>query len=826
MTAAAPDRDEALRWSVPHGPTDLEVQMLAPLLLRTPGFPAALLGPLADTGLLSLAQQAHTLAAQEEEARRQFMEELWPVLRSAARDGGRRHPSWPALLRAHRRVEQGRPVDGVPAQAVASLGDERGVRWTMEWNALLSEEEKLGAEATEALRAATLRAYRHTACAVDDERMRHAMFVSNPSFFHTALARPLSARLTGAHTDAPDRSTRRTLATAHRYLRRFTTKCETVSFFGPVLYAHVDRAQPEPVRLCEPVHERVVVEASTWLTELLARHDTAHTPAPGRRARRSPLFAEPADGSRVLVRAIDGKHFRVSAAALRLWRAADGEDDLGALAERLDVSVTEVVETLRELGPALLVSGAEPLAATELAALARLAGRDPDGPAGDIARARDAYADAPWPERTTFLDAVWERVRDLGGETRRGAGDHYADREVFFEDRASPYNERVTFGGPTLDGLRRALTAVLPLCHLAALLRREDARDALRAELGGSDAPLLHLAGRRLAAAQPRTDRLREVLRRLVATAEPDGEGAVRLTRERLDAETAALWDLVPPDDRYDAALPSPDLMAVGTDPGQATWLLSELHDDCSSIFGGLESRMHSAPADLWDDFAEIAGEYVDPAGMATIVSRRRSAHVTPELPGVSVELSGLSGKPRRQTAPIAQTSVCATGDALLVRGERRRLYPGDLDSPLHRAVALPAVVPLTIETGAHTPRIVVDGVVYQRARWRAALPPQPTRDPYDRWLAVQRWRIELGLPRRVFVRHPNEPKPLYVDFADPLAVADLARLAEAECVVSEMLPAPDRLWWQADGGRQCAEFRLGCVVRAVRRGTEGNSDE
>jgi hypothetical protein len=188
---------------------------------------------------------------------------------------------------------------------------------------------------------------------------------------------------------------------------------------------------------------------------------------------------------------------------------------------------------------------------------------------------------------------------------------------------------------------------------------------------------------------------------------------------------------------------------------------------------------------------------------------------VTPELPGVSIELSGMSAKPRADVVAIADVVVPASGDAVEVDGRRRWLYPGDLASTLHRAVSRPAVVPVPIDLGAHTPRVTIDGVVYQRARWRVRLPGR-VGEKFDQWLAVHRIRRELDLPRYVFVKHPAEPKPLYVDFADPVSVLDLARLPEAEVLVSEMLPAPDQLWWRVGGETQCAEFRTGLLVRPV----------
>ncbi|MGW3349363.1 hypothetical protein ACWDA3_39220 [Nonomuraea rubra] len=106
-------------------------------------------------------------------------------------------------------------------------------------------------------------------------------------------------------------------------------------------------------------------------------------------------------------------------------------------------------------------------------------------------------------------------------------------------------------------------------------------------------------------------------------------------------------------------------------------------------------------------------------------------------------------------------------------------------------------------------------------ARWaRPSRPAAAQRgaDAFDRWLAIHRLRRERSLPRHVFVDHPAGPRPCYVDFCDPFAVEELARQEPAEVLITEMLPAPGQLWWRVDGREQCAELRLGCVVRSAAR--------
>ncbi|MEV7187399.1 lantibiotic dehydratase [Kitasatospora sp. NPDC093102] len=818
----------SLTWNVRAGNGELSVEMMPWSLLRATGFPAGLLDGLASGELLGTA--AGVLAAEQAVAaeRAHFLDQLWPGLREAVRTVEPRQRSLRALQSCRRLVDEGAPLDERCASVLAATG---APDWAPRWNALVAAlGERLAAAGAE-LEAALLRARLHTAQAAGRDDFGHAVFVSNPSFHHTALETPplthpgwARARDEGG---ALPRSLRRQVDTLHRYLRRFATKCETVSFFGPVLFGRLVPEQDEALLVGAPGREKVVVEASAWLVEELREQAAREVPLTHQRVWPSPLFRRP-DASPVLERAVDGRRFKVAGPALALWSAA-----CAAPGSRLDSLVPPpdgagaddayAAELVKALGPALVVSPWR-LPATELHALTRLAAEHPTDTVVNLAEVRDTYAEAAWPERAAHLVAVRAARAADGGQVSQDSGRHYADRELFHEDRSSPVSERVGFGAPVVDRIREVTEAVFPLTFLAALLAREDARDALRAELGGAPAPLAALAVREIPARSARRDRLDAVLRRLVgraveAAGSADGRPpVVELSRSQLAEALAPLWDTVSygPED---ACLPSPDLMVAGPDPATATWVLSELHDDCSSIFGGLERPLHSDPDGLWAGFTERVARAVPSGTAATIVSRRRSAHVTPELPGAAIELSGLSGKDRADVVPIADAVVPASADAVVVDGRRRLLYPGDLSSTLHRAVSRPALVPVPVDLGAYTPRIVVDGVVIQRARWRLSIPeraPEKTGDTVTQWLAVQRLRAARGIPRHVYVKHPAEPKPLYVDFADPLSVIDIARLPEGEVVVSEMLPTPDRLWWRVAGETHCAEFRLGCIVRPV----------
>lgn len=808
----------ALTWTVPAGRGALTVETVPSALLRSTGFPVQLVAGLATTTLIAAADQVFAAEQEIEAARVHFLHECWPSAREAVRELEPRQRSLRALQSCRRRIEAGARLDERGSEILAATG---APRWASRWNTLVDTHAEhlttLRAEFDGALRQARLR----TAEAASSDAFRHAVFVSNPGFFHSALRTPpLEHPGWSAGADLP-RALRRRLDTLHRYLRRFTTKCETVSFFGPVLFSSLRPEQDQAIRVGAPGPERVVVEASAWLVEQLREQAAGETPLRTQRAWPSPLFRQPGP-EHVLERVVDGRRFTVAAAALALWQAAAESPgahlaDLLATTGTTEQSDERLARLVRALGPALTVSPWR-LPATELHALTRLASEHPTPTVAELATRRDRYAQAGWPDRVPQLAAAQQASARAGGDASRNSGQHYADRELFHEDRSSPLSEQVSLGAPIVDRIRQVTEAVLPLTFLAALLAREDARDALCTALRGTSAPLAALAAREIPARTDRRDQLDGILHELVTkavgdlTVVADRPPVVDLDPHVLADALAPLWDLVSLDPD-DVCLPSPDLMVVGPDPATATWVLSELHDDCSSIFGGLERPLHSDPDGLWADFVTRVEQAVSPRTAATIVSRRRSAHVTPELPGVAIELSGLSSKDRAEVVPIAEAHVPAAADAVLIDGERRLLWPGDLSSTLHRALSRPALGPVSIDLGSYTPRIVVGGVVLQRARWRVRL-PERAEDAYGQWLALHRIRAQHRLPRHVYVRHPAEPKPLYVDFADPMAVLDLARLTSADVVVSEMLPTPEQLWWRPNDQPHCAELRLGAVVR------------
>ena len=119
-----------------------------------------------------------------------------------------------------------------------------------------------------------------------------------------------------------------------------------------------------------------------------------------------------------------------------------------------------------------------------------------------------------------------------------------------------------------------------------------------------------------------------------------------------------------------------------------------------------------------------------------------------------------------------------------------------------------------------HMERITVGRTVLRRESWRISVGDCPT-DP----AGVAVWARDHGMPRRVFVRMPDERKPTYLDVESPVLARIFCRQIRRRAdrpdelvAVSEMLPRPEDCWLELDGERYTSELRI-AAVDLTRRG-------
>ena len=236
-------------------------------------------------------------------------------------------------------------------------------------------------------------------------------------------------------------------------------------------------------------------------------------------------------------------------------------------------------------------------------------------------------------------------------------------------------------------------------------------------------------------------------------------------------------------------------------------WLFC-FHDDRAGLDAGLRR------------FLEGGRAY---ALMASLEVGRRNKGFY-DFPGPVVELSRASGRPRDQVIRASELEVALEGGRLVLRrapgGPEVVLYfsmADEAEHPPYAVFGLPPVLQVPLRLGAHTPRIELGGLVYQRERWEADISGWAGRGGFELLVCAARTRLALGAPECVYARRKGERKPFFLDFGNYVREELLAAEAAADPhdEYTEMLPGPGGLWLRGGAGRYTCELRAGAFGRA-----------
>jgi hypothetical protein len=173
------------------------------------------------------------------------------------------------------------------------------------------------------------------------------------------------------------------------------------------------------------------------------------------------------------------------------------------------------------------------------------------------------------------------------------------------------------------------------------------------------------------------------------------------------------------------------------------------------------------------------------------------------------------SDRPPSRVLRAADFDVTRLGKRLIAV-HRTRPLRFDLMQLFERRLKMLAATNFSLGDGRPDgPRRTLGGLVVQRAHWRFDREALAFLDDAEgRAERVKNFCATHGLPQRVFVRSPEEVKPVYVDWSAPVLVEMLARLSRQAPWLSfaEMLPGPDELWLRdAAGATYVCELR--CIA-------------
>ncbi len=671
-------------------------------------------------------------------------------------------------------------------------------------------------------------------------RYREALTWQNPQFVRTCVDR--------LDIEGQERRSklRKQQAVVSNYIQRYTTKNESIGFFGPVGWA--EWAAVSSLRAGPALTGRRTVYFETWAIDEVAaalarRPELRHGVPP----RRSP--ATLLDGNRV-VRPNGGAEV-VSEEWARILRLCDGRRPARDIAAALGCPESWLLDQLELMGKSGLVwlDLAGPLEPRAEARLAQRLSRVPDAGArhaamaelGRLVRAKDEVAAAAGDPRR--LAAAFDKLgRCFEDITERPSvrlpGQPYAARTIVYEDCVR--DVRVTLGTDVLDSLAGPLALVLHSARwLAAragalyLRRFGELHERVSRRTGSQWVPL----GRLLAAATPdfstsagvpslAADPVRELQERWAAiVAVPAGARRHRVEPAQIAARVHESFRS--PSPQWAGGLRhSPDVMidarsVAAINRGEYQLVLGELH----AAFNSVEA---TALVEQHDDKARLRAmaEHASGPGRIVLTAGRDWDYVTRTRPSADVLSPGhvrwAAGTDDISDVPgeVIPLGALEVGPGLVVRcrTDQRTFALAEVLGDYLSQVLLSSFRMLPPQR--HTPRVSIGRLVVSRETWRLA--PRfcdwaHQEDERRRFLQMRQWAARHGLPRRVFCSLPGERKPVYADLTSiPLtnSLATMLRRTSRDdaghVTFSEMLPGPDGCWLtDHHGAAYVSELRL-----------------
>ena len=134
------------------------------------------------------------------------------------------------------------------------------------------------------------------------------------------------------------------------------------------------------------------------------------------------------------------------------------------------------------------------------------------------------------------------------------------------------------------------------------------------------------------------------------------------------------------------------------------------------------------------------------------------------------------------------------------------------------KVFSFPHINPIKISFQRHTPRIVWNGIVYQRESWRVGrdeLAPMLEPSGFELFWNAYAMRRRLDLPDSIFMRHPAELKPFFIDFRNYFLLELFQHVVKADpqATLTEFAPDESGLWMSVEGENYCCELRAGMTA-------------
>ena len=806
---------------------------LAPdIFLRKAGFPYDLMEQLYCPDVTDAVQELLKLEAEREDLRRRVLGWCRDAAASAPM-GMKAYLRWLRKAVSKRRVAE-RPTP--------TLLPDDGSALVREWNEVSCSLQVAYEEAGERFRDGMEDIRRRFRTIVRQERFQEAVLLNSPDMYEVGLKNYL--RRHGQPSSLRRHETKLML-----YLQRFCAKNETASFFGPMNYGVFDSSAACSIHFNSPprgapLKRRVLL--SHWAAEAvacaMARDERL---ALERRPMRSALVELTNRG--VIAPGL-ANEFVLGPLAKAVLHCADGSLSLRRIAEAEAASPLQILDEASRLERLNLINlglPIEPHTVDSLGAVRRIVRGFPSGEAREhLSKATELlryrlkrFENADLHERVRLLRLIECSFASLTGEKpRRGGGELYIDRLLLYEERSGDVQD-LTVGGPLYEDMTDSLQASLNLLGAYALAEQHRLYKQGRLHLQGvagranrrDHLLTLYLEARRggelLFEDPPLSQQWEQDWKAILS--EHQNSSCISVHGAQL-ASGVRLEEL-----RNEKLLVGPDVMIAAKDraaveQGDYKLVLAEAHPKLMPTHKFL-TLFHPDLEGLLQRGRTQLFELTFPEREALLASHRISKIDNWPIGRPKIHPLWYRRRTSDQGLDVAlsevKVAVAATGGCTFLLPHES--LPAYFEMPLVAEEPMPSfllaftrarVWSIPVKVGSHSPRVEIDGVVYQRERWNLGSDEfpdvEPPFDSFDSFWRLWKWKHRRGIPDQAFLKVAEERKPLLVDFLSPLSCSCFlyALKGSREAVVTEMLPKPNELWLQQDGKRYTSELRFNAL--------------
>lgn len=433
-------------------------------------------------------------------------------------------------------------------------------------------------------------------------------------------------------------------------------------------------------------------------------------------------------------------------------------------------------------------------------------------------------------DRQKCLEKLEQSFKELSGKpSRRGKASLYADRFIYYED-AHGHVKDFKFGRPFIKELQTKLSGAL---NISAAYGEEvwkfyqDLGKRIFDEMQNSIIPFPQFIAKL-------RDRYPDVPEIPQASFSNNIQQLIRekgSEKKVIELQSKQLG--IMPSNRSFYSLPDLFLQAKNKDAlrnGEVTIILAKLHHHL--LMHNWMTYFYEDKVALENDLLQLIGQmnYVDGTSLYGIeVMRRNKAFY--QYPSKVVEYA---------EKPIPEKESIKLSDLVVVKDEQSgnlllkdrstfeeiELYIPLADQVSYLPFAMfskPMLLHVPISCGEHTPRVVIDGVVYQRERWHYLSNKllKQFKHLFGLYLLinVEEWRIKEKVPEVVYIKGSNVRKPYWIDFRNYFAVElFMSVLSENdEIIIEEMLPDPNHLWLTSSKGSHSCELRMSVYKLGIK---------